>query len=109
MIAHIVTFRWRSEVAEEDVAALLDDLAAFRARVPSLLDYRYGADLGLREGTGDFAIVATVASPEALHAYLDHPAHHELLRRRLGAMVETRLAVQIALDAPLDAPPGAPV
>lgn len=94
MITHVVTFRWREGVGPKDVSALCADLDAFRARVPAILSYRYGADLKLRAGNGDFAIIATVADAEHLASYLDHPAHHELIAKRLGAMVETRLAVQ---------------
>jgi hypothetical protein len=95
VILHVVTFRWKPGVGDADVAALCEDLERFRSKVGSLLDYRYGADLGLREGNGDFAVVALVASPEGLRDYLDHPAHLELLADRLGPMIETRLAVQI--------------
>lgn len=101
MILHVVTFAWQDAVTPEDVTALVADLEEFRAEMPMLLDYRYGADLGLRAGNGDFAIVATVVSPEALREYLDAPAHRELLEKRLGGMFRTRLAVQIAVDAPL--------
>lgn len=94
MITHVVTFRWKPGIRASDVAALCADLDAFRAEVPAILSYDYGADLQLRDGNGDFAIIATVADAEHLAGYLDHPAHHRLIAERLGAMIETRLAVQ---------------
>ena len=101
MILHVVTFRWRDGVTNEDVDALVTDLDAFRQTVGALLvDYRFGRDLGLRPGNGDFAVVALVGSPDDLRAYLDHPAHKELVARRLGPMTETRLATQIEVAEP---------
>lgn len=94
MIAHVVTFTWKPEVGRTDVAALVDLLRRLPARIDALLEYRFGSDLGLTEGTGDFAIVATVADTDALRAYLDHPAHAEVAAR-LRAMAQVRLAVQI--------------
>ncbi len=108
MILHVVTFRWKEGVADADVAALCEDIERFRQKVGSLLDYRYGSDLGLREGNGDFAVAALVASPEGLEEYLDHPAHLELLANRLGPMIETRLAVQMEVPEPPGFAAGAP-
>ncbi len=101
MILHVVTFRWRDGVTNEDVDALIADLDTFRHTVePLLVDYRFGRDLGLRPGNGDFAVVALVGSPEDLDAYLDHPAHKDLVARRLGPMTESRLATQIEVARP---------
>lgn len=54
-------------------------------RVPALLDYRFGADLGLTEGTGGFVIVATVANAAAFHDYLEH-RHHVAIASQLRAL-----------------------
>ncbi|MGA2529547.1 MAG: Dabb family protein [Acidimicrobiales bacterium] len=99
VILHVVTFRWHQTVTTEDVEALSSDLRAFRQTAGALLvDYHFGPDLELRHGNGDFAVVALLASPGDLAAYLDHPLHKELVARRLGPMTETRLAVQIEVE-----------
>lgn len=98
MIWHVVTFEWRPEVSAEQVEALVEALARFRAEIPVLVDYRYGPDLGLRENNGDFAIVAVLASADDLPAYLDDPAHHALVRDFIAPLSARRLAVQIAVD-----------
>jgi hypothetical protein len=102
MVLHLALFRWRRGVTGADVEALAEDLRAFRQELgPLLIDYRFGSDLGLRPGNGDFAVVALVASADDVPVYLDHPAHKDLLARRLGAMTETRLAVQLEVGQQL--------
>jgi hypothetical protein len=103
MILHLAVFRWNDDVTPDDVAAVEEELAAFRPKVPEILDYHFGADLGLREGNGDFAVLALVATPDDLNAYLDHPAHKELAARVLAPRIASRLALQFTLDAPIGA------
>jgi hypothetical protein len=96
MVLHLAVFRWRPGVTDDDVEALAEDLLAFRQQLgPLLVGYHFGPDLGLRPGNGDYAVAALVGSAGDIALYLDHPAHKDLFARRLGAMTEARLAVQI--------------
>lgn len=97
MIQHLVTFVWNPATTQTDITSLTHMLGALPDRVPALLDYRFGADLGLTEGTGDFAIVATVADAAALREYLEH-RDHVAIASRLRAMARDRIAVQINVD-----------
>jgi Stress responsive A/B Barrel Domain len=97
LIKHIVIFKWREEVSEADVAAVLDELHALPDAIDALENYLAAPDLGLTEGTGDLAIIATVASPEALRRYLDHPQHVAVVAK-LRAMAASRTAVQVSAD-----------
>lgn len=97
MIKHIVIFKWGEDVTEAEISAAVEGLRALPGVIDALEDYLAAPDLGLTEGTGDFAIVATVASPEALRTYLDHPRHVEVVAR-LRAIAASRTAVQVAAD-----------
>jgi hypothetical protein len=97
VIKHIVIFKWREDVSEADVAAVLEDLHALSSAIDALESYLAAPDLRLTEGTGDLAIIATVASPEALRSYLDHPQHVAVVAR-LRAMAASRTAVQVSAD-----------
>lgn len=97
MIKHIVIFKWRDDVSEADVAAVIEDLRALPSTIDALESYLAAPDLRLTEGTSDLAIVAEVASPEALRNYLDHPQHVAVVAR-LRAMAASRTAVQVSAD-----------
>jgi len=62
---NVVTFTWATWVTEPDIAALVDELAALPGPVPALSSYRFGSNVGLRPGGGDFAIVAVVPNRTA--------------------------------------------
>ena len=95
MILHLAVFRWKEGVTPDDVARLCEELAAFRTRIDCIIDYQFGADLGLRQGNADFGVAALVESPGAIAEYLDHPAHKELVSTVIAPMSESRTAVQI--------------
>jgi hypothetical protein len=54
--------------------------------------------MGLRPGTGDYAVVALVDDAEGLTAYLEHPAHVKAVTERLTPLVLSRQAVQIQTE-----------
>jgi Stress responsive A/B Barrel Domain len=97
VIKHIVVFKWREDVAAADLAAVIADLRELPSAIDALESYLVAPDLGLTEGTGDLAIVATVASVEALRGYLDHP-QHVAVATRLRSMAASRAAVQVSAD-----------
>jgi hypothetical protein len=97
VIKHIVIFKWREGVTDAEVAGVLDELHALPSVIDALESYLAAPDLGLTEGTCDLAIIATVASPEALRSYLDHPQHVAVVAR-LRAMAASRTAVQVSAD-----------
>ncbi len=97
MIQHIVIFKWREDVSDAEVAAVLEGLRALPGEIDALEGYLVAPDLGLTEGTGDLAIVATVADAEALRSYSDHPRHAAVVAR-LRAMAASRTAVQVSVD-----------
>lgn len=94
MIKHVVTFTWKGGVTQEQVAKSSATSPRLPARVEGSRSTRFGPDLGLTAGTGDFALVATVADPEALRAYLEHPEHVSAAQG-LRALASSRTAVQI--------------
>jgi hypothetical protein len=99
VIMHLVTFSWRRDVTNDDVVSVIEGLSSLPAQIPELLSYRFGPDLGLREGNADFAVAAVLESPEALPAYLDHPEHQRIATEFIAPLIATRQAVQIEFPA----------
>jgi len=97
VIQHVVTFVWQRGTTQTDITAITQMLGDLPDRVPALVAYHFGADLGLTEGTGDFAIVAMVADEAALREYLEH-RDHVAIASRLRALAQNRIAVQINVD-----------
>jgi len=94
-ILHIALFRWNTEATEGRVKALSSALDELSATMPSLISYEHGRDLGLREGTFDYGIVAEFGKAEQVSEYLDHPRHQAVIREFVAPILDTRSAVQI--------------
>ena len=73
MIRHVVLFRWTPEATAEQKRRVAEELSRLPALVPSLRDYRIGANLGVNPGTFDFAVAADFDDVDGYLAYRDHP------------------------------------
>lgn len=96
MILHVVTFTFRDDVTDEQLDAVDEALGRLPDRVEALRSYSHGRDLRLRQGTGDYAVVALVDDEEGLTAYLEHPDHVEAVQTAVSPLVLSRQAVQIS-------------
>lgn len=63
------------DAPDKHADAIVAALRALPDQVDAIDTYRVGRDLGLPNTNADIGIIATFASPEALAAYVDHPAH----------------------------------
>lgn len=93
MLRHVVLFRWQKSTTAGQVAEVAAGLAALPGTIGEIRSYRFGADVGLTDGSFDFAIVAEFDDPAAFQAYRDHPAHRAVADR-IASLVAERAAVQ---------------
>ena len=94
MIRHVVLFRWTPEATAEQKRRVAEELSRLPALVPSLRDYRIGANLGVNPGTFDFAVAADFDDVDGYLAYRDHPAHRAIATEFIQPIVTERAAVQ---------------
>ena len=94
MIRHVVLFRWTPEATAEQKQRVAEELSRLPALVPSLRDYRLGANLGLNPGNFDFAVAADFDDADGYLAYRDHPAHRAIATEFIQPIVTERAAVQ---------------
>ena len=94
MIRHVVLFRWTPEATAEQKRRVAEELSRLPALVPSLRDYRLGANLGLNPGNFDFAVAADFDDAEGYLAYRDHPEHRAIVAEFIQPIVTERAAVQ---------------
>ena len=94
MIRHVVLFRWTPEATAEQKRRVAEELSRLPALVPSLRDYRLGANLGLNPGNFDFAVAADFDDAEGYLAYRDHPEHRSIVAEFIQPIVTERAAVQ---------------
>lgn len=97
MIRHIAMFTLKSDAPDDTVARLEEGLFLLAQTIEAISAYTYGADLGLREGTWDFAVVADFETPEDFRTYAEHPDHQAFIRDRLTPVLADRASLQFEL------------
>lgn len=96
MIRSVVLVKLKAGHDASEVAELQDCVRNLDR--PGALSYAIGNDLGLREGTWSFAIVADFKDAASYRTYDQDPEHNRL-RARLAPMTEQIAMAQFELPA----------
>jgi hypothetical protein len=94
MIRHTVIFRWTPEATEEQRQRVSAELSRLPSLVPTLRSYEFGSDLGVNEGSFDFAVSAGFDDMDGYLAYRDNPEHRAIIRDHITPITLERAAVQ---------------
>ncbi|MCX6459877.1 MAG: Dabb family protein [Actinobacteria bacterium] len=94
-VFHVAIFRFNEGVTDDQIEWFTDGLIALKEQMPMLLSFRFGRDLGLRDGNYDYGVVAELEGPESVDVYLDHPLHQVFVEEYVTVMVAERRAVQV--------------
>jgi hypothetical protein len=94
MVTHIVIFSWIPEVTGEQVAAFGQAFDRLAASLHDLAVFRHGPDLAIREGNGDYALVASFADRAGWDAYQARPEHKAFVRDFVTPIQASRLTIQ---------------
>ena len=97
MIRHIAMFTLKDDAPKGAVEHLEQGLFLLSQTIEEISAYTYGADLGLRDGTWDFAVVADFETPDDFRAYADHPDHVAFIKERLTPVLDQRASLQFEL------------
>ena len=96
MILHVVAFTWSDNFPDGHLRTVERELNGLRAHLgDTILDYRFGPDLGLSDGTADFGIVATFASEKEWRIYDEDDVHNRIRAEVFRPYVKQRSVFQI--------------
>ena len=99
MIFHIATFTWTDTATRRDVDELEAALRADVENFPAITAYACGSDLGIRDGSKGFAIVAGAASAQLLKGYLDDEGH-KAIALKWRRFIATKHSVEFESELP---------
>jgi quinol monooxygenase YgiN len=94
MIRNVVLVKLKATADAAEVAKIQDGFRSLDC--PGTVSYTLGNDLGLRDGTWSFAIVADFTDEASYRAY-DQDAEHNRYRALLGPLAEQIARVQFEL------------
>lgn len=81
MIRHIVLFRFKPEVAEEERDDFLARLRALPGKISEIIEFEAGFDLVRAPRSFDLGLVASYADLAALDRYATHEDHLPIVAR----------------------------
>ena len=99
-VAHLSQLHWKPGATADEIERVGAGLATLPDRLPGLLYYAFGSDLGLRDDNADYAVIGVFADIEAYHTYSTHPEHVRILREMITPILESRSAAQFAVSWP---------
>lgn len=95
---HIMLMKFRPEATSDQIEAALAGLATMPVKVPGILRYEFGLDLGLGDSNPDLALVADFASEEDWHFYTNHPDHVAMIESRISPIKESVIRSQYLIE-----------
>ena len=95
MLIHVVTFTWGAGAERHRIEALRGELDRLSSEIEDVLTLQHGPDLGIREGNGDYVLIATFRNEDGWRNYQAHPAHESFVTNFVAPLQAHRVAVQI--------------
>lgn len=81
MLRQITLIKFRDSVSAADIDAVGSGFGEISGIVDGIRRFEYGPDLGLMDGTYDYALVIDFDSEADWKAYLEHPQHVDFAQR----------------------------
>jgi hypothetical protein len=97
MLRHVVFFKFKEGVGEEQIADLESSLGALPPVIPEILSYEFGRDTVRSERSYDLALVSTFRNLESLHRYQKHP-NHQMVLKKVNDLCGSVLVVDFLTD-----------
>jgi hypothetical protein len=86
--------RFEEGTSPEAAQALAEGLRTLPGQIAEIRGYQVGPDLGVSDGSWDFAVSADFDSVDDFNAYRAHPAHVQVVRELLEPISAERHSVQ---------------
>lgn len=98
MIRHVAMMQWHEGTTQHQVEQVEAALATMPSLVPQIVNYAFGRDLALSDGTADFVVVADFASVEDYQVYTADQQHKDIITALILPIVDQTHRVQYVVD-----------
>ena len=92
MLKHVVFFKFKQGIGEEEIVDLEKSLAELPPVIPEILSYEFGRDVVRSERSYDLALVSSFKDLQSMQRYQKHPAH-QIVSKKVNELCESVLAV----------------
>jgi hypothetical protein len=93
LFTHIVMFRFRPDVTEDEIEAVHQQLLELPGLVPEVRSFSVGRDAGVSEGNWDMVVVVGFDDDAGYLTYAAHPDHQPAIMA-VRALTSERAGIQ---------------
>ena len=97
MIKHMVAFRFRPDVKDDDQARLLAELNDFPKRFSAMKRWSLGQNISRRDDTFTHGFTVEFETEEELIAYLGSESHERFVTERFRPLIQQRAIVSLSV------------
>ena len=97
MLKHVVFFKFKLGIGEEEIVDLEKSLAELPPVIPEILTYEFGRDVVRSERSYDLALVSTFKDLDSFQRYQKH-SDHQIVLQKVNNLCESVLAVDFLTD-----------
>lgn len=94
MFHHMVMVRFKSETTRSQIDSITTGLATLPSQIAELVDYRFGPDAEITDGSWDYGIAADFMGEADYLVYSNHHAHRAVVSERVAPVVDEIARVQ---------------
>lgn len=98
MIKHMVLFRFKDDVPQSTIDAILAEYATFPSHYPQMKRFDIGRNISWRDDRFTHAFVIEFDNSDDLDTYLRSDSHEEHVRERFRPVVAERAIVSFEYD-----------
>ena len=91
VIRHMLMFRFKAEVAQQDRERMLAELAQFPNRFPAMRNFALGCNESKRDDSFTHAMTIEFESWHELDSYLSSPEHESFVAERFRPLIAQRV------------------
>ena len=84
---HLFYFKFKDDVPEEEMAALMKELAGLKKKIPVLKELVVGKNVARRTHGFQYGQISVFDKPEDLEAYEKHPEHGKVAKKIIPKLV----------------------
>jgi catechol 2,3-dioxygenase-like lactoylglutathione lyase family enzyme len=100
MIRHVLAFRFKPEVPEATIAAVLAELETFPSRYPAMRGFVLGPNISERDTAMSHVFTIEFDDENDLKSYLNSASHEEFVRERWRPVIDRQTIVTLSAPSP---------
>ena len=93
MVEHLVILKFKEDATQEQLDDFLEDVRELRTKIDGVVDLTAGPNFTDRSQGFTHGVCVRFADRSALERYLPHPAHVEVVEKRIKPIVDDLIVV----------------